>query len=265
VLQEQGDQSLSLTRDFIEDGAKYGLSQEEAYWLSAAAFAGGQAAIGVLAWWVMAMVLFPESQRRAQEEIDRVIGRKRLPTPEDLDNLPYMQAMIKESIRWRPIDPIGFPRRVSEDIEYQGHVIPKGTTMIANVWAMHRETRSYGPDAHLFNPGRFFDEETGQAKAGPLGTKEESHVAFGWARRICPGRHVAVSMLTMQATMVLWAMRIEGQTDENGDHVEMNVEGCIDDGLVVRPIPFGIKVTPRFEDALAMLDKEQARLGLNDY
>ena len=56
--------------------------------------AGGQAAIGVLAWWVMAMVLFPESQRRAQEEIDRVIGRKRLPTPEDLDNLPYMQAMV---------------------------------------------------------------------------------------------------------------------------------------------------------------------------
>lgn len=56
--------------------------------------AGGQAAFGVLAWWMMAMILFPETQRRAQREIDAVVGRDRLPTIEDCEKLPYIQAMV---------------------------------------------------------------------------------------------------------------------------------------------------------------------------
>ena len=261
----QGDQSLSLVRSFIEDGAKYGLSQEEAYWLAAAAFAGGQAGFGVLAWWMMAMILFPETQRRAQREIDGVVGRDRLPTVEDFENLPYVQAMVKESIRWRPIDPIGLPRRSTEDIHYDGYTIPKGTTLIANVWNIHRDAANYGPDAHLFNPGRYIDEETGMLKAGPQGTKEEGNLTFGFGRRICPGRHVAISMLTMQLTLMLWAMKIEGVTDsQTGEWEKVDVDGCIDDGLVVRPVPFGATLTPRHPDALPMLEKERMRLGMND-
>ncbi len=105
--------------------------------------------------------------------------------------------------------------------------------MIANVWAMHRDAQSYGPDAHLFNPARFIDEATGKLKPSPPGTKEESHVTFGFGRRICPGRHVAVSMLVMQMALMLWAMDIEGLKDENGVHAKIDVDGCIDDGLVV--------------------------------
>ncbi|KAK0670690.1 cytochrome P450 [Cercophora samala] len=246
-----GDHSLSLARTFIEDGDKHGLSQEEAYWLAAAAL---YVCPSILLW-MMAMILFPETQRRAHEEIDRVVGRDRLPTMEDCDNLPYIQAMVKESIRWRPIDPIGLPRRASEDIYYKGYLIPKRTTMIANVWAMHRDARSYGPDAHLFNPARFIDEGTGKLKPGPAGTKEESHVTFGFGRRICPGRHVAVSMLQMQMTTVLWAMKIEGVMNEKGEHAPINVDGCIDDGLVVRPVPFAAKLTARSQKALAMIEK----------
>ncbi len=91
----------------------------------------------------------------------------------------------------------------------------------------------YGPDVHFFNPARFINERTGELTPGPVGTKEESHVTFGFGRRICPGRHVAVSMLVMQVTMMLWAMDIEGLKDENGLHVEIDTEGCIDDGFVV--------------------------------
>ncbi|KAM7218648.1 Cytochrome P450 [Rhypophila decipiens] len=261
----QGDQSLSLTRAFIEDGAKYGLTQEEAYWLAAAAFAGGQAAFGVLAWWMMAMILFPETQRRAQRELDAVVGRDRLPTIEDCEKLPYIQAMVKESIRWRPIDPIGLPRRSTEEITYNGYVIPKGTTLIANVWNIHRDPENYGPDAHLFNPGRFIDESTGQIKSGPQGTKEEGHVTFGFGRRICPGRHVAISMLTIQMAIMLWGMDIEGVRDpKTGKWERVDVDGCIDDGLVVRPIPFNANLTPRHPGALAMLEKERLKLELND-
>src|SRR6185437_10165397 len=59
---------------------------------------GGQTAVGVLAWWMMAMILFPETQRRAHEELDRVVGRDRLPTFDDCDKLPYIHAMVRLSL-----------------------------------------------------------------------------------------------------------------------------------------------------------------------
>jgi cytochrome P450 len=56
---------------------------------------------------MLAMVLHPEAQRRAQEEIDRVVGRDRVPTFKDQDNLPYITALVKETSRWRTVGPIG--------------------------------------------------------------------------------------------------------------------------------------------------------------
>lgn len=86
----------------------------------------------------------------------------------------------------------------------------------------------------MFNPGRFIDESTGQLKPGPLGTKEEGNVTFGFGRRICPGRHVAQSMITIQLALMLWGMKIEGAKDEKtGVWEKIDVDGCIDDGLVV--------------------------------
>ena len=80
------------------------------------------------------MILHPQVQDRAQEELDRVIGRERLPTLEDEEDLPYIGALIKEVIRWMPIAPIGFPHRAIEEDVYRGYHIPKDTLVIVNVW-----------------------------------------------------------------------------------------------------------------------------------
>jgi cytochrome P450 len=53
-----------------------------------------------MSWWMIAMVAYPHVLKRAQEEMDRVVGRSRMPTFEDYDALPYMQAMVKEALRF---------------------------------------------------------------------------------------------------------------------------------------------------------------------
>lgn len=80
------------------------------------------------------MTLFPDVQARAQEEIDRVVGSGRLPTVADRDNLPYIEAVLKETFRWHPVAPMGLPHTSTEDDVVDGHFIPKGSMLFANVW-----------------------------------------------------------------------------------------------------------------------------------
>ena len=80
------------------------------------------------------MVIFPDVQRKAQAELDEVVGRGQLPTFADYENLPYIRALVKETLRWRPVDPQGIPRRVVQDDTYRGYHIPKGAICIPNVW-----------------------------------------------------------------------------------------------------------------------------------
>ncbi len=101
---------------------------------------------------MLAMTLFPEAQKRGQEEIDRVIGRDRLPDFEDRENLPYVDAIYKECLRyssdkfvccahfsfsfyrWHQPLPLGVPHLLTEDDTYNGYFLPAGTLVAANQW-----------------------------------------------------------------------------------------------------------------------------------
>jgi cytochrome P450 len=80
------------------------------------------------------MTLFPDVQKKAQEEIDRVIGPCRLPTCADRENLPYVAATVKEVLRWHPVAPMGLPHTSTKDDVCEGYFIPKGSMLFANVW-----------------------------------------------------------------------------------------------------------------------------------
>ena len=80
------------------------------------------------------MTLFPEVQKKAQEELMAVVGPDRLPEYEDQDSLPYLRAVMKECLRWRAVVPLGLPHRAIEDDEYRGYLIPKGSIVIYNIW-----------------------------------------------------------------------------------------------------------------------------------
>lgn len=95
--------------------------------------AGAETTSGILLGFVLAMVAHPEAAKAAQEELDRVCG-DRLPDLNDVPDLPYLRALMKETLRWLPGVPLGTPHATTEDNEYMGYRIPKGATIITNVW-----------------------------------------------------------------------------------------------------------------------------------
>ena len=80
------------------------------------------------------MSLYPDVQAKAQAEIERVCGRSRLPEMADTDSLPYVQAIMYEVLRWHAIVPLSMPHVATEDDQYEGYVIPKGSVLIPNAW-----------------------------------------------------------------------------------------------------------------------------------
>lgn len=90
--------------------------------------------VSSMATFFLVMTLHPQVQRKAQEEIDRVIGTHRLPTFDDRDSLPYVEAVVKEAYRMHPIAPMGLPHITTADDVYEGYRIPKGAIVISNIW-----------------------------------------------------------------------------------------------------------------------------------
>jgi len=82
----------------------------------------------------LAMVLFPDVQKKAQDEIDRIVFGSRLPSFTDKPSLPYITCIAWECLRWNPVTPLSPPHFTINDDEYNGYRIPKGTTVLPNVW-----------------------------------------------------------------------------------------------------------------------------------
>ena len=84
------------------------------------------------------MSLYPEVQKKAQAELDAVVGHDRLPDFEDRDSLVYVSAIIMECLRWFNVAPLGLSHSTIDDDEYEGYFIPAGTNIMANVWCVLR-------------------------------------------------------------------------------------------------------------------------------
>ncbi|EIW83950.1 cytochrome P450 [Coniophora puteana RWD-64-598 SS2] len=181
--------------------------------VSAAAFTGGaETTSSTLLVLVLAMVLHPDVQRRAQEEIAATIGSVRLPALEDRPALPYIDAVIREVMRWQPVVPLAVPHATVENDVYDNYFIPKGSTVILNTWAISRNPEKY-PNPETFDPGRFLDAD------GQL-TEDGVKWNFGYGRRICPGRHLAEAGVWISAACLLATFSFLKAKDESGRDVE---------------------------------------------
>lgn len=88
----------------------------------------------ILSAFFLAMATYPDVQRKAHAELDEVVGPDQLPDFSHREVLPYINAVLKESIRWHSVVPLGIPHRAIEDDEYNGYLIPAGTVLIVNAW-----------------------------------------------------------------------------------------------------------------------------------
>ncbi|KAI9451431.1 cytochrome P450 [Lactarius psammicola] len=213
--------------------------------------AGAETTISALSSFLLALLLYPDVQRRAQAEIDQVIGRSRLPAFSDRPNLPYVDAVCKELLRWRLVLPLGVAHATTEDDVYKGYFIPKGTTVLPNTWAILHDAEAY-PEPEEFRPERFLTEE-GKVKDDPLLV-----YAFGYGRRMCPGRHLVDSTLWILVVSVLATFNVRKKIDLNGD--EIPVEGVYKDALISHPAPFDYAITPRHPGAARLVQETEGEV-----
>ena len=194
--------------------------------------AGFETTSTTLKWWALAMVVFPEVQRRAQAELDAVVGRARPPTFADAPRLLYVRAVIKEVLRWRPAVERGAPHKAAEDDRYEGTFIPKGATCMANIWHCNHDREIFGDDADDFKPERHLDVNSEEVPPGPRETNGEGHVGFGFGRRVCVGKHLANDSLFIMTTRILWAATLKCARDENGKVLPPDPNAFVDRGII---------------------------------
>ncbi|KAF7370415.1 Cytochrome P450 2B19 [Mycena sanguinolenta] len=153
---------------------------------------------------ILACILHPQWISRAQGEIDAIVGEDRLPSFKDRPHLPFVEAVVRETLRWRPAARFGLPHQSTADdvVEYKGkeYFIPKGSIIFAVTWAIEHDQERFA-NHDLFQPERFLDD-TNNLKSG----YETS--AFGFGRRVCPGIPFAERSLWINIAMMLWTFNI---------------------------------------------------------
>ncbi|KAJ7092249.1 cytochrome P450 [Mycena epipterygia] len=203
--------------------------------------AGADTTVSALSTFFLAMLANPEAQRKAQTEIDAVTGGKYLPDFDDEASMPYVSALVKEVLRWRNVTPIGVPHFLATEDEYRGYRLPAGSIVIGNTWAILHDEVMY-PDPYAFKPERFLLD----GKPNPA-VKDPDCAAFGFGRRICPGRHMARSSIWITMTSILATFNIDKAVDEAGHIIEPTFEYLT--ALVSTPLPFKCSITPRSNEA----------------
>ncbi|KAJ7186809.1 putative monooxygenase [Mycena filopes] len=189
-----------------------------------------------------AMLMNPEVQKKAQAEIDQVIGVDRLPRIEDKDSLPYVRSVVTEVLRLHPAIPLGVPHALVKDDIYEGMHLPKGSVVIPNAWHMLHDPEVF-PNPMEFLPERYDNQDSAM--------KRVTDVAFGFGRRLCPGKAFGEGTLFAIASTVLATCDITPLVDAQGKDVIPEV--TYTSGSISFPTHFDCNVKPRSKHAQEVL------------
>nr|BAK09491.1 cytochrome P450 [Postia placenta] len=206
--------------------------------------AGIDTTYATLSTFLLAMVRYPRVFKKAQEEIDRVVG-SRFPDYADRDSLPYLECVLKEVHRWQVVVPLGVPHKLTTDDEYQKYNLPGGAAVVPNLWGMSRDPEYYH-DPEEFYPERFEERPD---------LPDPRKFVFGFGRRICPGRLLADSSFYLVAANVIAMLNIRKARDSVGNEIEPVVD--YNSGFLSHPKQFACSIEPR-SDKVAQMVKEMA-------
>jgi len=250
----RGNAPVSWAATLIEQNrAQYGGSEEEATFdeiarnvTGAAYAAGADTTTSACESFLLAMALFPEVQTKAQAELDCVVGPDRLPEYDDLEHMPYVRAVVMETMRWLPVVPFGIPHAVTADDVYNGYHMAKGTLVIPNIWAMLRNSEDY-PDPDTFKPERFLDKDGSIDRT----VRNPDTIAFGFGRRICAGRAFSNNTLSIFIASILHVFKISAGVDAAGNPRALSTEMI--GGMIAMPLDVPCGLTPRSEAVMRLI------------
>ncbi|KAJ6503471.1 cytochrome P450 [Mycena vitilis] len=254
---EQGTASKCLVTEELERLARASGSKDESIVKNVAATmyaAGADTVVSAISTFFLMMSLHPNLQARGQKDMDKVIGHGyRLPLFTDRPQLPFIDYICYELLRYAPVTPLGIAHyitglipptikknltdRTPEDDVYKGYRLPKGTTVLPNVWAMLHDAEMY-PEPLEFNPERFAPEN--QAN----GLNQIPDPAFGFGRRICPGKFLAFDTMWILVATLLAVYDISKEADQSG-RIKTPIAELFTANSLSHPMPFTCSITPR--------------------
>ncbi|OHF02015.1 cytochrome P450 2D18 [Colletotrichum orchidophilum] len=198
---------------------------------------------------IMLLAKHPEVQEKARVEIDRVCGVERFPNWTDFKDLPYINCIIKEGLRMKPVVPTGVAHASKQDRWYGDMFIPAGSTIFIPAYALNHNSDS-SPDPFTYNPERYLsvaDKLAPELAASPK-YEERDHYSYGAGRRMCVGLHLAERSQWRMVAQMLWAFKIEPALGPDGKQIELDSspDGYVE-GLLHTPKKFKVRFVPRSE------------------
>ncbi|XTI87484.1 putative O-methylsterigmatocystin oxidoreductase [Cenococcum geophilum] len=265
TLQEQFDSGTAppcYGADIMRsDYASQGLLKEDCAWIAGGLVeAGSQTSAATLSNLILYLAATPDAQAKAFQELQGVVGESRAPTYDDLVNLPYINACLKEILRLCPAPPWILRHFTDNDVVYKDYVIPKGTAIVGNTAAIHFDPVRY-PDPFKFKPERYMHHTKRAAEYAAMADPyARDHFTFGAGRRICPGSRFAENALTLALAKMIWAFEIRPtlvMVDGKERDAEMNLsDDAFDEAPVKSAKPFKARFLPRSEARLEIVKED---------
>lgn len=239
------DAGPSFGKFLLDRETDFGLSEAEMAFLAGGFFTAGSDTTALsICNSILAAARHPEAQAMVHAELDEMVGSHRVPTFDDDESLPVLRAFILESMRWRPLVPMGLPHRATEDIIWGEYCIPAGTTVYGNHWAISRDPEVF-PGPEKFDLGRWLTSD------GKL-RDDLKFPYFGFGRRVCPGQHVASRSVFINTLLVLWSFRLSLDTSKPVNDMAFMT------GVMPNVQPCSINFEPR-------IDKEVLKVMMQQY
>ncbi|KAJ5385554.1 hypothetical protein N7517_003465 [Penicillium concentricum] len=245
---KDGQDPKCFARDMSQLAGKYGFDDAQKYFCAGSIIeAGSDTTRNQINIMLAAAAKFPEWVEVAQRQLDAVCGAaNRLPDFDDWEQLPYIIAVIKESLRWRPnMTASGMPRALIEDDTYGQYKFEKGTVFTYNNFGIMHDEKEF-PDNETFKPERFINSELGEMLKG--------HLGFGAGRRLCPGWFLGTRNMFIAFSRLLYCFKFEQVPGQPIDCLRI-------DALAHDHAPFSIKITPRSPAHAELIKKECATVG----
>ncbi|KAF8006774.1 hypothetical protein BT93_K0936 [Corymbia citriodora subsp. variegata] len=191
---------LDAVLDYEGDGKEgpYKISSQNVNIIVLEMFLGGSETTSSTIEWAMAELFRqPKSMKKAKDELDQVVGLNRKLVENDLEKMPFLQAVVKETLRLHPPVPLLLPRNALKDANFMGFDIPKDTQVFVNVWGIGRDPDSW-EDPLAFKPERFLESN--------IDYKGQNFelIPFGSGRRICVGISLADRVVHLGLATLLY-------------------------------------------------------------
>ncbi|KAD4385508.1 hypothetical protein E3N88_25676 [Mikania micrantha] len=187
-----------------------------------------------LTWTLALLVNNPMVLKKAQQELENLVGKDRKVEESDMSKLVYLQAIIKESMRLYPVAPLSVPHESTEDCIVSGYMVPKGTRLLINVWKIHHDPQIWTNPLE-FQPERFLTSK----KEVDLKGRHFELIPFGSGRRMCLGMSFALESLQLILASIIHAFEFQNPSNEKINMTESS-------GIVNHKVgPFELLVAPR--------------------